>query len=246
MFLHLHFNQRTELCTLESLLLEPSLTGVSVIDISYIPTSPHSIFTWFIFLGKLCATTSAPEFQLRLICAWVPIFHFVTSIKLKCLALLQDYIPSTWSVNCSLCHAVNAGDAITADGYVISFTESIINTIPIVALDSSDTKVSTWGFQSCLHPACDIDPIIDNLQLSNPSQYIDPKSPSVVTMMHSSDMSAVERMNSSNCILDPSYPAMEPSPVEYINCIFGRRFGVANVDKVPYTARKLSNCELIQ
>ena len=37
LFLHLHKKGNTELCILDSLLLEPSLAGVSVIDISYIP-----------------------------------------------------------------------------------------------------------------------------------------------------------------------------------------------------------------
>ena len=68
-YFYLHKNQNTELCILDSLLLEPSLAGVSVIDILYIPNSPHSVFTWFMSLGKLCVATNAPEFKLRLICA---------------------------------------------------------------------------------------------------------------------------------------------------------------------------------
>ena len=142
--------------------------------------------------------------------------------------------------------AINAGDSITDDRHFISFNEFIENTTPIVELGCSEDQISTWGFQSCLDPASNLEPIMNNFRLTPPITYNDPKSPSVVSIIHSSEMSAVERMNSSNCILDPSYPEMELSPLEYINSIFGRRFGVTSVDETPPTAHILSNCELIQ
>ena len=226
--------------------MEPSLAGVSVINISYIPNSPKTIFTWLMFLGKLCAATSDPEFKLRLICAWVPNSHFATNIKMKCLSLLKSYIPSSWVVTCSLCHAVNAGDSITADRYVISFIKFIADTTTIVELDCSENQVSTWGFQSCINLESNLKPIMNNFKLPPPIQYIDPKYPLVLLIIHSSAMSAVARMNSSNCFLDPPYPAMEPSPLENINSIFGRRVGIASVDKTPLTDSMLSDCGLIQ
>ena len=51
-------------------------------------------------------------------------------------------------------------------------------------------------------------------------------------------------MCSSNCILDPDYPAMEPSPKEYGNSLFGRRFGISV--QSPYKARCLLNTELLR
>ena len=138
---------------------------------------------------------------------------------MKCLSLLKSYIPSSWRVICSLCRAVNADEFITADRYVISFTKFIANTTPIVELDCSENQVSTWGFQSCLNPASNLKPIMNNFKLPPPSQYIDPKSPLVLSIIHSSAMSAVDRMNSSNCMLDPACPAIKPSPLENTNSV---------------------------
>ena len=149
------------------------------------------------FLGKLCAATNAPEFKLRLIYAWAPNSHF---------ALLKSYTPSSWTVICSLCHAVNASNSITTDRYVISFTKIIANTTSIDELDCSENQVSTLEFQSCLNLDSDLKPIINNFKLPYPIQYIDPKFPLVLSIIHSSTMSAVKRMNSSNYILDPAYP----------------------------------------
>ena len=149
------------------------------------------------FLGKLCAATNAPEFKLRLIYAWAPNSHF---------ALFKSYTPSSWTVICSLCHTVNASNSITTDRYVIYFTKIIANTTSIDELDCSENQVSTLEFQSCLNLDSDLKPIINNFKLPYPIQYIDPKFPLVLSIIHSSTMSAVKRMNSSNYILDPAYP----------------------------------------
>ena len=183
---------------------------------------------------------------MRLICAWVHNSYFATNIKMKCLSLLKSYIPPFWAVTCSLCHAVNAGDSITADRHVMSLIKRIADTTTIVELDCSENQVITWGFQSCLNPESNLKYIMNNFKLPPPIQYIDPKYPLVLSIIHSSAMAAVDQMNSSNCIFDPAYLAMEPSPLDNTNSIFGRWFGVASVDKTHLAVCRLSNCELIQ
>ena len=111
---------------------------------------------------------------------WVPNSHFATNIKMKCLSLLKSYIPSSWVVTCSLCHAVNAGDSITADRYVISFIKFIADTTTIVELDCSENQVSTWGFQSCMNLESNLKPIMNKFKLPPPIQYIDPKYPCII------------------------------------------------------------------
>ena len=79
MFILLHLATVTELCTLDSLLLDSSIHQVSIIDITYItyiPSPLFTIFSWFHFLGKLCQSSLFPSSELRLISAWVAKIHF--------------------------------------------------------------------------------------------------------------------------------------------------------------------------
>ena len=117
----LHPATVTELCTLDSLLLDSSIHQVSIIDITYIPSLSFTIFSWFHFLGKLCQSLLSSSSELRLISACVAKIYFDDSTHSQCLQLLRVYIPNNWSVNCSLCIAVVSGDAITTERYVVSF-----------------------------------------------------------------------------------------------------------------------------
>ena len=67
----------------------------------------------------------------------------------------------------------------------------------------------------------------------------------MVAIAHSSDNSNVSTFVASNLILDPQYPAMEPSPREYSNRIFNHQFGVFLEDNNSPCARKLSKLELL-
>ena len=52
-------------------------------------------------------------------------------------------------------------------------------------------------------------------------------------------------MNASNIFIDSHYPAMEPSPLEYQNTLFGRRFGALVNNDNNYGARYLTNLEVL-
>ena len=70
--------------------------------------------------------------------------------------------------------------------------------------------------------------------------------PHVVTIVHSSLHKDIATMHSPNVILDPLYPAMEPSPLDHHNTLFGRRFGVLVTTYNSYDARYISNFEQLR
>ena len=55
----------------------------------------------------------------------------------------------------------------------------------------------------------------------------------------------IHTMSSCNYVLDPGYPALEPSPREYCDNLFGWLFGVPCQDSQSFAARRLSNIELL-
>ena len=242
----LHPATVTELCTLDSLLLDSSIHQVSIIDITYIPSLSFTIFSWFHFLGKLCQSLLSPSSELRLISAWVAKIYFDDSTHSQCLQLLRVHIPNNWSVNCSLCIAVVSGDAITTERYAVSFIASASGHTHLHSSDASDNDTSELGFQQNLSRIGVPNPVVEQLEPLKHSGNISLVEPFVISIIHSSSHADVAAMCSSNCILDPDYPAMKPSPKEYINSLFGRRFGISGRSPSGYEARRLLNTELLR
>ena len=133
---------------------------------------------------------------------------------MRCLRLIQAYIPLNWSVNCSLCNSVASGDVIAADRYVISFIASPFGDTQLHNLDTYIYQATCLGYTTYLDCNSDPDPVIDNLKPIVHSGTPNPMEALVVAIVHSSTNTDVATMYSSNYILDSFYPAMEPSPME--------------------------------
>ena len=151
-----------------------------------------------------------------------------------------------WSVNCSLCSAVASGDAITADRYVISFIASTSGHTQLHSLDASDGTAPELGFHQHLSRIGVPQPVVEQFGPLKHSGIISLREPFVISIIHSSSHADLATMCSSNCILDPNYPAMEPSPKEYGNSLFGRRFGIGIQSPSGYEARGLLNIEILR
>ena len=67
-----------------------------------------------------------------------------------------------------------------------------------------------------------------------------------MTFLHPLDNIDLSIITSSNYVLDPQYPAMEPSPREYDNTVLGRRFGVLVDDGATASVWCLSNREILR
>ena len=68
----------------------------------------------------------------------------------------------------------------------------------------------------------------------------------VATALNSTSVPSIYKISSSNYILNPNYPALEPSPDKYDNGLFGRRFGVYMREKDTISASRLNNIELLR
>ena len=83
----------TELVTLHSLLDDPSLRYVSVIDISYVPTPLLPIHAWFLFLVTLFTSAISFPSKLKLMIARIPTALLPTDIKDSCIHSLMKCVP---------------------------------------------------------------------------------------------------------------------------------------------------------
>ena len=140
----LHPHVCTELVTLHSLLDDPSLRYVSVIDISYVPTPSLPIHAWFLFLGTLFTAATTFPSKLRIMIAWIPTEFLPTDVKDSCIHSLMKCVPDNWTMSCSCHNAVNYGDPIIAQRYVIPFIASIHN--DSATSDESIIDVPSYGF----------------------------------------------------------------------------------------------------
>ena len=148
-------------------------------------------------------------------------------------------------MNCSLCRAVVSGDAITVERCVVSFIASASGYTHLHSLDTSDNDTPELGFQQHLSRIGVSNPVVEQFEPLKHSGIISLVEPFVISIIHSSSHANVATICSSNCILDPDYPAMEPSPKQYSNSLFDRRFGISWQSPSGYKARCLLNTELL-
>ena len=177
---------------------------------------------------------------------WLPSSVFNDKVQHNCLERLKQSLPTTWTFNISLYHAVDFGDPIIADRYVLSLfkiTHEDLSTSIISCVD-----LPSSGFIDCLMSPPPTDCVMNNLQLNPASLYAHApqKDANAVTIVHSSLQMDVACIHFSNIILDPYYPAIEPPPIEYQNNLFGRRFGVLVTYDNSYGTRCISNTELLR
>ena len=103
------------------------------------------------------------------------------------------------------------------------------------------------GFDIYLDTIPNTDTVLEHIVIDHYNiAYGSPTRARIVTVLHPSNNSDLSFVASSNCILDPQYPALEPSPREYDNTVLGRRFGVLVDDSNTASARRLSNRELLR
>ena len=113
-------------------------------------------------------------------------------------------------------------------------------------MDASDDDTPELGFQQHLSRIGVPNPVVEQFEPLKNSGIISLVEPFVISIIHSSSHANVATMFSSNCILDPDYPAMESSPKEYGNSLFGRWFGISVQSPSGYEARCLLNTELLR
>ena len=161
--------------------------------------------------------------RLRLMLMWIPVEYLPTATRDMCLSTLCNLIPHDWTIQYLLCNEVDYGDTINADRYVFY----ILNSYGSSAMDPLGTNLSIDmihnGYDIYLDTISNTDTVLENI-VSN-HEYIAagiPKRARIVTVLHPSDNSDLSFIATSNCILDPQYPALEPSPKEYDNTVLGR------------------------
>ena len=116
---------------------------------------------------------------------------------------------------CSCHNAVNCGDPIIAQSYVISFITSIHN--DSITYDESIIEVPSYGFQHYLALSTPPYLVIENLDIVKPklALILPLDKPHAVTIVHSSLHKDIVTMHSHNVILDPLYSATELSPLDH-------------------------------
>ena len=149
-------------------------------------------------------------------------------------------------MNCSLCSTVVSSDAITVERYVVSFIASASGHTQLHSLGASDSDTPELSFQQHLSRIGVPNPVVEQFEPLKHSEIIFLVETFGISIIHSSSRADVATMCSSNCILDLDYPAMEPSPKEYGNSLFGRRFGISVQLPSGYEARCLLNTELLR
>ena len=79
------------------------------------------------------------------------------------------------------------------------------------------------GYHHCLSIYTIIPVAIENITVTHYTNIAQPPNQAhVVAVIHPSNNSRVSTYAASNLIINPDYPAMEPLPREYRNCIFDR------------------------
>ena len=172
---------------------------------------------------------------------WVPEQYFDDIVKNTCLTILIKPIPSNWTLQYSLYHAFDCGDHITANTYVIFLLQNVYSDISPSIRSNGDFPI--YGFHTQLTYPAPTDCVIENLSITPQTitKIAPQKISNIVTIVHFSLHNDVATMSSSNSMLNPYYPAMEPSPVEHHNTLFGRKFGILIDTVTSYGARCISN-----
>ena len=252
LFCVLHPDVPTDLAVISSLSPNPDC---SIIMITYIKDEVETIFNWFHTIGVLInsAITFSSKFRLGLL--WVRADQFPTNVGKACLSITQACLPSEWCMTHFLIDPTVYGDVIEAYRYLIVVTKEV------VAIDVSPTSVgcihdiTKAGFFKCLHSFSDYTgiPSAPSVRTSIPfpphiTQHTSNYKAHVIAVFHEDTNTNFDIRNTAapNYVLDPSYPAMEPSSSEYSNALFGRRFGVPCNTTAVFTARRLSDSELLR
>ena len=247
LFQQVHKDAKSTTQTCQSLLETIPYSQTSVIDISFIPKGSSSIFEWCELVKNmfLKALTLATKF--RLMIAWIPETSFPSSIRTICLSKLQEYVPASWVLHCSLVESQHHGDRIAANRFVISIMSALTAPTTLENIVFHHDKDINMGYSECLSMNLDRHAVLKNISLPKIiCKSRDEFSPQVVAVIHSSNNKEINTMSACNCILNPMHPAMEPVPLEYKNGIFGRRFGVLILEsEEPVSARCLTNSELL-
>ena len=128
-------------------------------------------------------------------------------------------------LRCTVCNAVDYKDTIKYNRYMIT----IVNLILPFELDPDGpgaTEPQKYpGYEPCLTTSATESAVLQNFTIApSASIHQDTNKVRIDTIIHPLDNTYLSHVSTTNCVLDTKYPAMEPSPREYNNSIFGRRF----------------------
>ena len=108
------------LCIITSLSTNKGFEDVSVLDFIYIKAKQETTTDWFYTVGIAINEAKLRSKVFRLGIIWVSKVFFEPNIKLQCLDLVNNIISTTWKVSCCSYNAVNFGDTIETEQYVIT------------------------------------------------------------------------------------------------------------------------------
>lgn len=171
----------------------------------------------------MCALAFMSATQLHLMIIWIPAVYLPTTTQDMCLSTLSNLIQHDWTIQHLLFNSVDYSDTIDADRYVFYILNSYGSTAMAPFCKNSMTDMIYNVFDIYLDNILNTDTVLDHIVIDHDN--IADGSPTrarIVTVLYPSDNSDLSLVVSSNCILDPHYPALETSPREYDNTVLGR------------------------
>ena len=124
---------------------------------------------------------------------------------------IRNTLSTIWKVSISLCNSADSGDATEGDRYVIH----ILHAVTLCVYETVDHTVTpiNIGYGRCLYTTITKLEAHTNMNISrNTTLSSDTNRAHVVAALHFTSAPSIFKISSSNCILDPNYPALEPSP----------------------------------
>lgn len=237
----LYSSQISSIVDLATLVDDQDFSNVTVFDVTYVQNCSFDIMTWYKVLGNLFQHTFKTRNCLRLIMLWIHERYFPPPIKEQCIAVLQEFLPTSWILDCKYCHASRYGDTIDTCRYVIH-----ISNIPHT-LNLNRSTSHSMGYGKHIYDHNEKMASIQNLALHAYDHTSHCSCTArVVAVVHCSTGRTLETFASSNYILDTQFSAMEPSCREYDNSILGRRFGIPFHNDSGTHSRQVENVELLR
>ena len=226
-----------------------NIDKISIAEVTYHPFNDYSFIQWVEHCAKFVANVIRISSLFQLGILWMRDSTLPMALWPHCRDILMKYLPSNWHVTRGSVRSPSCGDAINA--YVVSI---------IVA------KVECQSSDACplLDPTTDIPSIHDAISFHTP----DPSSIATIAVKNEEDNAIwfdnidthprvlavllcngqrLQCSHSSNYILDPGFPMMEPAPQESSTEYFGRRAGLCRGDTngAFIIGRSISNIELL-
>ena len=178
---------------------------------------------------------------------WIPSDYFGNDIRDRCISTLRSPINNDWTITRWNINAADYGDTIDTTRSLLVISNQILN-IPIAkAGPFADVFTFNSGYHRYLSPDAHTPIVHTTIRFPNYETHTQLECRALImAACRPSTNADIKTLSVCNYVLDPGFPALDPSPVKYGNDLFGSRFGVPCDDRDSFTAKLLSNAELIQ